>query len=507
MGFTIQGSVSGNGLEVTAANEMKVALTNVNANIGTVNAAHGMDTGTITGVPLYRAPDVSRVHRVKVSQQTVLLEDTFNSTVQNTQKWYYAFATMTASQPGNGQLQFGTVQGTANGHYATMRSFQYFSTKTLGSLTCCADLGSFTNGLVANEAFAWGFGIPGVASLPPDGVMFQLTSGGLYGLIYYNGVLLGTPLWLAPASIATNQYYRFVFRVYQDYVEFWYDTGLAGAAGANDRVFLGGIETPAGYNAPIMQASLPMFMMKYCSGVVSNTNVIRVGQVSVALNDLDTHLPYQTQLCMMGQGGYTTQNGVTIAPTQFIGTITSGSSPINPTTAAPSNTTQNNSMSATTGWGLGGITNLNATASAATDFIAQAYQNPSSTVNITGKNLLINGITISSINLGAIVATTPTTLLFTLAYGATALSLATVETASFATATTHQPRRVQLGFQSAIAAVPIGGMYTPTIQQPFINPIVVRPGEWVVVMYKVVVGTATGSQTICMNITFDACFE
>jgi len=100
-----------------------------------------------------------------------------------------------------------------------------------------------------------------------------------------------------------------------------------------------------------------------------------------------------------------------------------------------------------------------------------------------------------------------TTLQWTLAYGHTAVSLQTTESASFATATTHAPRRVCLGFQSAAVGTPIGGMYGPDIYMPFDSPIVVRPGEYVATMVKIVVGTATASQTFTYCVTFDGNFE
>jgi hypothetical protein len=156
---------------------------------------------------------------------------------------------------------------------------------------------------------------------------------------------------------------------------------------------------------------------------------------------------------------------------------------------------------------LGGWGAINAAAGAATDFIGTSYQNPAGTINITGRNLLIRGVKITAINTGAAVATTPTTLLWTLAFGHTAVSLATTETASFATATTHAPRRVQLGFMSAEVATPIGGLYSGDVSFNFDSPIVVRPGEFLATMMKIVVGTATASQTITYNVVFDGSFE
>ena len=56
---------------------------------------------------------------------------------------------------------------------------------------------------------------------------------------------------------------------------------------------------------------------------------------------------------------------------------------------------------------------------------------------------MLNGVRISAANLGAAVATTETTLAFSLAFGHSAVSLATTEAAA-----AKAPRRVALGIMS-----------------------------------------------------------
>jgi hypothetical protein len=171
-----------------------------------------------------------------------------------------------------------------------------------------------------------------------------------------------------------------------------------------------------------------------------------------------------------------------------------------PTSVAGSNTAANSV-------GLGGVGAINAAAAAATDFICTSYQNPAPTINITGRNLIIRGVRISTINTGAAVATTPTTIQWSLAFGHNSVTMNTTESGSFATATAHAPRRVALGFQSAAIAAAIGALYAPDIYMSFDSPIVVRPGEFIATLMKIVVGTATASQTITYCVTFDGNFE
>jgi hypothetical protein len=82
---------------------------------------------------------------------------------------------------------------------------------------------------------------------------------------------------------------------------------------------------------------------------------------------------------------------------------------------------------------------------------------------------------------------------FSLAFGHTAVSLATVEAAA-----AKAPRRIALGFMTwpvgaAIGAQPQGG---PLFVDLGDAPVFVNPGEFVQLVGKFLVGTATASQTI-----------
>ena len=161
----------------------------------------------------------------------------------------------------------------------------------------------------------------------------------------------------------------------------------------------------------------------------------------------------------------------------------------NPTAAAPSNTALTANLPA----GLGGQGLVTAAAAAATDGIWGSYQVPAATVNLPGRRLVLRGVRIDAVNLGAAVATTATTVQFSLAFGHTAASLATPEAA-----TTKAPRRVPIGFMTwavgaGIGAQPQGGPITLDLGDA---PVFVNPGEFVALVGKFIVGTATASQTI-----------
>lgn len=486
----IKGAVSGTGADVDSDNQLFVRTHTDPTKAGAIALFSENDAGTLTGARYLKSPETSVDYRLRTGTDTVLFTDNFNATTQNTNVWSYVFATLTAAQPGAGTVNFSAVQGTTSAHGALMRTWQYFPLVNTGPLAVEFTGGMFGTPLVSGEVWLAGLGVPSAAiTRPTDGVWFKLTSAGLVGVIAFNGTEVETGVMVAFGSIPLDTMTKYTMVVGEREIEFWINDKL----GAE-------IEIPAGNGTPWLAASAPVFMQKYNTGAVSNTNTMRVARVGVTLMDINTSRPWSVSNSVMGQLAYAGQNGHTMGTTQAVGTVTTGSTPQLPTSAAGSNTAANTT-------GLGGTGAINAAVGAATDFIANAYQNPTPTINISGRNLVIKGVRISTINTGAAVATTPTTLSWTLAFGHTAVSLATTETASFATATTHAPRRLQLGYQSVPVGAAVGALYSPDIYMGFDSPIVIRPGEFIAMVMKIVVGTATASQTITFSITYDGNFE
>lgn len=172
-----------------------------------------------------------------------------------------------------------------------------------------------------------------------------------------------------------------------------------------------------------------------------------------------------------------------------MGQLSSYANSTNPTAAAPSNT----ALTANLPSGLGGQGSVTAAVAAVTDGIWGSYQVPAGTVAVQGRRLVVRGVKVDAVNTGAAVATTATTIQFALAFGHTAVSLATAEAA-----TTKAPRRVTLGYMSwpVGAAIGQGPQSGPIIVDFGDAPIFVNPGEFVQLIGKFLVGTATASQTI-----------
>ncbi len=446
------------------------------------------DPGSITGSRLLRPPEVSQDFRMRVGLDTVLMTDSFNATAQNTALWSYTFATMTAAQPGAGTINFGVVQGTTNAHGAFVRSFQYFPLFGTAPLSVEFTAGQFTAALITNEVWRMGLGLPSAAVTPAtDGVWLELTSAGLIGALSFSGATVQTGVMMILDDVTLGSLHKFAIVVGERFVEFW-----------KDDVLLGSLEIPEANGQPFLTTALPVFMHKYNVGNVANTNTMRVSDVTVTLMDLQTERPWAHQMSALGQNAAQGQNGGTMGTTALLPNAT----------AATTVTGAALSQTVAIATGLGGQAGITA-AVAGVDGCVTNFQVPTGGINQTPRNLVITGIRIDSVNIGAAVATTASILQWSLAYGATGVSipsLAQAESASFTTATAKAWRRVPLGLQSWIVGAGIG---TPAeaIVFKFETPIVVNPGQWVAAVAKFIVGTATASQVIWTNVMFNGYYE
>jgi hypothetical protein len=158
-----------------------------------------------------------------------------------------------------------------------------------------------------------------------------------------------------------------------------------------------------------------------------------------------------------------------------------------PTAAAATNTT------AALGAFLGGLFLMNAPATSATDLIVASYLNPLGGVNQTPRTLKLRGIKVDCVNSVVAVATTASVFAVAVAWGSSALTLAQAETASFAN-NTVKARRIQ---PVGVISFPVGaavGAQASGIQFDFEAPLIINPGEYIQVIVKPLLGTATATE-------------
>jgi hypothetical protein len=366
---------------------------------------------------------------------------------------------------------------TNSGNITTTTTGTQFSTYAefpiLGSahLYCEVEAG-FTAQPTSNTVID--FGLARVATTnpyaPTDGIYFRLTAAGLFGVINSNGTETTTSV--LDFAYVNSKKYQFIISVHEREVEFWIDG-----------VLYGELEAPTGQGQPCMSSSLPFSVRHAIAGGAAgaaisfqlNDYTISIGGPNIALT-----------ASVLGQRVYGSYQGLSGGT---MGSLATYANSTNPTAAAPSNT----ALTANLPGGLGGQGAVTAAAAAATDGIWGSYQVPAGTANVQGRRLVIRGVIVDAINLGAAVATTATTLQFSLAYGHTAVSLATAEAAA-----AKAPRRVSLGFMTWAVGAGIGAQ--PQCGPLNIDfgdaPIFVNPGEFVQLVGKFMAGTATASQVI-----------
>jgi hypothetical protein len=453
---------------------------------GGPNAGHTMqsenDSGELTGIRHVHAPETDDDYRLRVGLDLMLDQEFFTDTAQNTGKFSHAFTTLTATSSAAGLLtNSGNITTTATGMtFGTFAQFPVGGTNTLVAEVAL----SFSAQPNANTVIDFGMFQRGVSTafLGLDGVYFRLNSAGLQGVVNNNGVETTTgvfPLALGAGTFAyvNNQVNRFLIQVTNVQTTFWINN-----------LKVGEIPTPAGADSPCLSRALP-FSIRHAivGGAAGAATQALVKGYRVTVRGPQ----YSNVLSTAGNrmfGSYQGLSGGTM------GSLATYPNSTNPTAAAPSNT----ALTANLPGGLGGQGSVTAAAAAATDGIWGSYQVPAGSTTVQGRRLVVRGIRLQCVNTGAAVATTATVLQFSLAFGHTAVSLATAESGSFATGTAKAPRRVGMGFQSWAVGAAIGA---PATEGPIYldlgdAPIYVNPGEFIALVAKFLVGTATASQTI-----------
>lgn len=167
--------------------------------------------------------------------------------------------------------------------------------------------------------------------------------------------------------------------------------------------------------------------------------------------------------------------------------------------AAPVSATLSNTAAGYTT--LGGQWQFAAVAGAETDYALFAFQVPAQTATNQGRTLLVRGISIDTINTGAAVATSATILQWSLGYDSSAVSLATADAAA-----AKARRVIPLGFQNFAIGAAIGAQAN-RIAQTFSQPLPVNAGNYLHVILKMPIGTATVSQVIRGVVGIDATWE
>jgi hypothetical protein len=492
MDSTINGGSNTAGkANVDATYNLNVTTPKVLNQAGFVTLAGQNDFGLGSVVPGGRINQilVSEAGGIYSASKNLLWDDTFNATTQNTSKYKYAFTTMTAAQAaGFLTLNSGSITtlSTSCG-YQTWKQFPLFAKAELR----CNISAQVPNGAQANQTIEFGLfqaTLNGAApGAPTDGVFFRFnTSGELRGYINYNGTETSTGPMTVPSN-SVNHDWLIVCQT--DTVCYYIDDVLQAVLSLQTNAPTQG--------QPFQGASQPVTFRVYTAGSApALAPILKVSDCFVAELGPDLARPWATQKAGFGHMGYQGQNGGTQG----------GTSNLSNAALAAATILSNTAVGTGNPAGLGGYSHDLCTLAAGTAGIITSYQNPVAAAGVTGRNLIIQGVWVHSV-VDAAITGGPLAFVYSLAFGHTAVSLATAESGSFTTGTTKAPRQIALGCEGFAATAVAGTLLSPSgVYRQFVSPIVVAPGEFVAVVGRNF-GTAVTVGSVVHTVGFDAYFE
>ena len=482
-GLKLEGSTTGNVVEVNANNQLQInnPLTSTQAGFASIVCEN--DAGTVVGSRTMVAPRCSDDYRLKVGLTTPLFDYQFTNTAQDTDFWYYKSGTMTATQSA-GFLNLNAISSTGSGNGCLMQTWRVFKVMANAELYVTITI-NVPAAPLANEVAEFGLFIgtaaaaPGTA--PADGAFFRLSNAGLIGVINNAGTETPTGVLISAGSIVIGQSYQLGINMTTYQTEFW-----------NNNTLLGTLPTPAGNVMPFASGALPLCVQQRNSGAVGGgTNMqLKIGSVRVEQDDLALGMPLSHIQAAMG---YAYQG----LPGGTQGTLSNYTNNIALTPFALANV----GTGALTG--LGGIAAINPTLAAGTDGVIFQFTNPAGGVAQVPRTLVITGVSVQGAVTTILSNAVASVLVYSLAFGATALPLATAQGATFTTATTKAIKTVPIGIETygINAAVGTLGCPTPLTADLSQAPICVNPGEFVCLIARQV-GTVTssGAVTVMYNV-------
>ena len=476
-GIRIEGNTSGNVAEVDANNNIKVKLpqATVPGDVGGVRMFSENDVGDVTGTPYLYSPETDEDYRLRVTQEHLYDAETFNYTAQNTGKHTFANTTLTAAWAASGlTTNSGSVTTTTTGlTFGTYAEFPLLGTTEI----YCEIEAAFSAQPVSNTIIDFGLFRRGAANpyAPTDGAYFRLSSAGLQGVINSNGTETTTSVF--PLTYTNSTVYQFIISLHERETKFW----------INDTLYAS-IATPAANGQGFMSSTVPFSVRHAIVGGAAG------GIMQFLLKDYNVGASATNFTTTASTSGNRLLGSYQGAAGGTMGSLANYANSANPTAAVPTNTT------AALGVGLGGQFWETVSLAVNTDGIICSYQVPAGSVNAPGRRLVIRGVGLMSY-VQTVIVGGPYVSQYSLAFGHTAVSLATAEAAA-----AKGPRRIPLaGFTQVLTAAQA---VSTMVSQPggsFVDfgdaPVYVNPGEFVALVTKHV-GTAGTTGTVAHVVTF-----
>lgn len=471
--------------DVDSTNQLKVNLPTDSAASGYNRPVSEVDAGYVTGNPRLLSAEVSEDYRLRSELDTLWDDHKFNETTQATKKHKYVTTTL-ANAWANGYLTTNSASITTTTTGSLLQTYRQYPIFSAAQTYCYFKLAFTGTWAVTNTTIDIGLFSSAQTNpfAPSDGVYFRTNSSGIFLVANYNGTeQASTPFKVASGGVdfvpTLGESYDCILTVSDVGCVAWMDL-----KDGNGPVVMARLNTPS-VGVPILAGSVPFTIRHIIAGGAASAVIqARIAKYTITSGGFATNRLWPTAMTGSGLSGIQTFTG---------GTANYANS------AAPASATLSNTAAGYTT--LGGQFQFAAIAGAETDYALFAYQVPAATIAVTGRNLVIRGIWIDTVNTGAAVATTSTLLQWSIGVDSTAVSLATADGAA------TRARAIQpLGFQTFPIGAAIGAQAT-RIDVNLDAPLVVEPGTYIHVILKMPVSTATASQVVRGLVGINSYFE
>lgn len=477
MSIIIKGGDSPNLASVDSSNNLKINMPTSAETSGFVSMVAENDAGTVTGSRFVLTPEVSSDYRLRVGSDSMTFVDSFPGTAINSTLWTAPTTTMTITSAG-GFANLNAASSIALSAVARLQTYRHFP--IFKSYTTYFDSEvSFTSLPVIGNVCEWGAFLSSTTTAPTDGVFFRLNAAGEFRcVINNNGTELQSDTLDFSSLVGVNTSRTFLIYVLSDKALFWIDDVLVST-----------ILAPVGQGTVTLSQNIPMSFRIYNSTATSTAQIMKISTVNVSFADQNGNKPWSH--IITGSGGHASQGQT--------GQATLGTTALYTNSLAAGAGIAATNTTAALGSGLGGQFAVQPTLAVGTDGIISSYQVPLGTSILPGKSLYITRITIDA---GVTTALVGGAVLYaySLAYGHTAVSLQTTETA-----TSKAPRRLPLGMQTFPATSAVGIIGTK-VDVDMASPILVQPGEFIQLVAKNL-GVVTSAGVITFNVSFGGYWE
>ena len=436
--------------------------------------AHGDQPTTPRGVMVLGLNDeavhpirMDRIGSLAMATHTMLLHDSFESTVTNPQRWLITNTTMAATQATITGLLFnsGNITTVTTGYMIKSSSTFIKNQRSPLQAKFRLRLNHFNNSVME-----WGFGDAATFNgANTTGAYWQVTASGVVQpVVTFNSVdITGTDI---RSSLNTVNYYTFDVIMDDDEAVFVCQNTSNGQIISEQSIKL-----------PLTGARLLSSSQIQVMARLYNTGVAPLTAPQLILTDV-----YSLSLDNWTNKTWSQVNASNYRanPTHpFTGAqITNYAN----SAAATSATLSNTAAGYTT---LGGLWQFAAVAGTVTDYALFGFTVP------TNSNLVVTGIDIEAYNTVVAVATTPHLLVWGVGVGSTAVSLATATV-----------NRIPLGVQSFPVAAAVGAS-AQRISKIFTTPLVVPSGRFFHIILRMPVATNTATQVVAGMVTVDGYFD